>query len=70
MTVEINLTDKQKVYVENLNEIKAFPTTDSNKGVVVIKPEEFCFSEYYQYHFIGSTTAIVPSESISWVVFI
>lgn len=69
MTIEIYLKSDKDLYVENLKEIKAFPVPDSNKGIITIKPEDFCFNEYCQYHFIGDTTAIVPGKSISWVMF-
>lgn len=69
MTIEIYLKSDKDLYVENLKEIKAFPESDSNKGIMTIKPEDFRFSDYYQYHFVGDTTAIVPGRSISWIIF-
>ena len=69
MTIEIYLKSDKDLYVENLKEIKAFPASDSNKGIITIKPEDFCFNEYCQYHFIGDTTAIVSGNLISWVMF-
>lgn len=69
MTIEVYLNNDKAFNVENLKEIKAFSLPDSNKGIITIKPEDFCFNEYCQYHFIGDTTAIVPGKSISWVMF-
>ena len=69
MVIEIHLKDGQEFCVKNLKEIKAFFRSNPNSDVITLSPEDFCFSEHYQYHFVGDTTAIVSGNLISWVMF-
>lgn len=69
MVVDIHFNNDRGFSVENLKEIKAFNRQNPKQDPIIIKPEDFCFSEYCQYHFVGDTTAIVSGTLISWVVF-